>query len=245
MDDARFDHLTRTLAQRTRRRSFVRGVSGLGAGLVMTAPWAAEVAETRRKGKGKALCRDNGSSCKKKGAACRSGNCLGAPFSIEAQWAGANTNYNTYFFVPRQAGNSGPSPFISSTSGSTINISCTPAASNCEDDVYPFACISQDAPGPGPEVTTVRKRLKGTYEFWFYLIYPSAAKAVTVTLRNGQGQDVRTWSSPANVTGGGYRGWHVCDIDGATGSVKSIDELIQTGLPIGAHSPYIDVCAGP
>jgi len=236
MATARFDRLARSLATATvtRRRTLLQGAAWLGASMA-GGVWIPDVTEAKRKRK--PLCTANGSRCKHKSATCTTSNCLTAPFSVEAQWTGPNALYATYVFVPKEAGTTVPSPFISSSS----NIACTPAASNCEADIYPFACISQDAPGSGPAETTVRKLLKGTYEYWIYVINDSAAGAVTVTLRNAQEQVVRTWSSPVNPNNF-YLSWHVFDLDGSAGSVKSVDTTNQNGMPGGAHFPNTNVC---
>jgi hypothetical protein len=240
MDTTRMDRLIRTLATTTmtRRRHALQGSAWLGTG-VAGAILGTDRVEAKRKSKRKSkpLCRANGSGCKNKGPACRAGNCLDSPLTIEAQWTGPNALYATYVFVPKETRNAAPGPFISSTS----NIACTPAATDCEDNVYPFACIDQADPGSGPAVTTIRKLLKGKYEYWIYVINNSPAGALTTTLRNAQNQVVRAWSSPVNPNGF-YLSWHVFDLDGAEGSVKSVNTTNQNGMPGGAHFPNINVC---
>jgi len=59
-------------------------------------------------------------------------------------------------------------------------------------------------------------------------------------LKDNGGRVVRQWLNPANP--GSENGWHVFDIDGTTGLITSIDELIDDGVPQGAHDPATDVC---
>ena len=72
----------------------------------------------------------------------------GPPLTIEAVWA-SDRDHDTYLFIPNEAGSTLPAPWI--------NYYCFPENSGCEDNVYPFACVSQDATGPGDEITTVRR----------------------------------------------------------------------------------------
>ena len=137
MDATRFDELARFFSTETHRRILLRTAAGLGAGIAATR--MADVSAGTRKGKGKGkdprkpLCRENGSKCNKKSSTCKSRNCLSAPFSIEAQWAGINRNYNTYFFVPQQAGNPQPSPFISPSDTSTAAAAFTGSTSPAQE----------------------------------------------------------------------------------------------------------------
>jgi hypothetical protein len=230
----------------TRRRTLLHRAA-LAAGLIgaiTLRPAAALAAKEKDKGKGKGkrkkpkpLCRENGSPCRRKSETCRARNCLTTTFTVEASWTGTNKLYATYLFVPKDPGNRVPGPFISSTS----NIACTAAATGCEENVYPFACIDQGTPGTGPATTTIRRLLKGTYEYWIYVISNSAADAVTVTLRDADAEVVRTWSSPANPNGF-FISWHVFDVDGATGAVSSLNDSSDSGLPGGAQFPNTNVC---
>ena len=61
-----------------------------------------------------------------------------------------------------------------------------------------------------------------------------------IVLKDKGGRVMRTWSNPANP--GSENGWHVFDIDGKTGAITSIDELIDGGVPEGAHDPSTEVC---
>jgi hypothetical protein len=159
---------------------------------------------------------------------------VSAPFSIEAVWTTA-MNHDSYLFVPKETPDSNSSSFIA--------WDCYPANSNCDEDVYPFACGSPDVnPGPGAEVITVRKLLNGRYEYWVELDHPSPAEGVTVTLIDDGGSVVRSWSSPINLSLTLEIGWHVFDIDGATGQVTSVDETTNDTFPFGAPLPVADVC---
>jgi len=141
-------------------------------------------------------------------------------------------------FVPKKSADSPASPYIDER--------CNPASSSCQDDVYPFICVSKDAKTAGDEITTVRQLLNGRYEYWIELMTESPAGDVTVTLKNTSGAAVRSWSSPANTNldGGIELGWHVFDLDGATGNVTSVDETtdIDDYLPNSGHDPNDNVC---
>lgn len=170
--------------------------------------------------------------CSGSGAACQARNCLKAPITIEARWTNEDTDQDTYLYVPIQAG-SPPSPFIDFT--------CNAATSNCEGNFYPFACVSQDAQGPGDEVTTVRRLLDGRYEYWIELDGLSPAADLAVTLRRSNGDVVRTWTSPENPSTDTQIGWHVFNINGSTGRVTSIDQ-VSADTPGNAHIPNTNVC---
>jgi hypothetical protein len=179
----------------------------------------------------KALCLSNGSHCKKPSKKCAAKNCLDTPFTIEARWSNPGTDHDTFLFVPQDLGSDLPAPFI--------DYSCHSDTGTAQH--YPFASISQDATGPGDEVTTVAFLLDGTYEYWIELSDLSPAGDLTVTLRNANGRVLRTWNSPENLTADD-RGWHVFNIQGHTKSITAIDDLINDTLPGGAHDPYADVC---
>jgi hypothetical protein len=59
-------------------------------------------------------------------------------------------------------------------------------------------------------------------------------------VKDKNGRIVRQFENPA--TGNSEEGWHVFDIDGKTGAITSIDELIGGGVPEGAHDPSTEVC---
>jgi hypothetical protein len=242
MDSHRFDQLARRLASvftATQRRTLLQGAAALGAALTGASVWSDET-ESRKKRKRrkrknkKRLCRKNGTTCNKKSKKCKANHCLNTPFTIEALWTNVITDHDTFVFVPNEAGVTLPSPWITS--------SCNPASSNCELDLYPFICVSEDAQGPGDEVTTVRQLIPGTYEYWVELYTPSPAADLTVTLRRSNGKVVQSWSSPENGEGNPESGWHVFNIDGQTKSITSIDQLIDDILPDGAHTPNTNVC---
>lgn len=256
MEGRRFDALARIEAEGTTRRGLLRLFSVVSlAGALATAFDEAEAqngagigggGRRRRRGarhdpgddkqnrKGKRKGKDKGKN-QKKVKPCLGGPCFRAPFTIEAQWT-VEKDHDTYLFVPYETGNTGPSPYIS--------MDCRPDNSNCETDVYPFACVDQDAWGPGPEVTTIRQFLAGVYEYWIKLAYQSAAGDVTVLLRNADGKVLRQWASPANPSGGNPLGWHVFDIDGATRQITSVDQVASEAgpLPARAHESSRNVC---
>jgi hypothetical protein len=200
-------------------------------------------------------CRANGSPCTKKSNRCTRSLCQrsstaalthtpdggggGAPLTIEAVWT-EDRDHDTFLFVPNEAGSTVPSPWI--------DYSCNPADSGCEDNVYPFACVSQDATGPGNEITTVRTLLAGTYEYWIEVDFESPAGDITVNLKNIGGTVVRSWRSPPNpdrdLDGtSAQMGWHVFNFEGGTGAVTSVNETID-GHPVRAHNPSTEVCPG-
>jgi hypothetical protein len=243
IDSHRFDQLARHLASvsaSTPRRTLLRSAATLGAALSGSALWS-HAADARKRNKKKnkrkkkkGLCRTNGSTCTRKSKKCQAQNCLNTPFTIEAVWTNVNSDHDTFVFVPNEAGESFPSP--------AIDFGCNPEESACELDIYPFICVSQDARGPGDEVTTVRQLIPGTYEYWIELDDLSPAGDLTVTLRNANGRILRTWTSPENPNVNTQVGWHVFDINGQTKLITSIDQVIDDGLPDGAHDPNTDVC---
>jgi hypothetical protein len=226
MEGSQIGRLARTLGAIVGRRTLVRrsvalGAAGLGDALL------APAANARN------LCRRNGRRCQKEGKRCQTKHCLEAPFTIEARWSNTETDHDTYLFVPKRKGSSDPSPYIDYT--------CHPTGSSCENNVYPFACVSHDASGPGHEITTVRKLLTGTYEYWIELDRPTPAGDLTVLLRNAGGKVIDRWTSPANPSATIERGWHVFDIDGARHSITPIDRLANTS-PEERHNPSTFVC---
>jgi hypothetical protein len=244
MNGTRCDGIAQGLAlAHSRRRllgSFlVSGVGALGAAAVASVAFPGEAAA-------KKLCRKNGSRCKQKSKRCKARFCratkpgsqsltIQEPFTIEATWTSLR-DHDTYFFVPNEAGVRLPSPFI--------DYSCNPNQTACET-AYPFACVSQDAMGPGDEITTVNQLLAGTYEYWLALYFLAPDSDVTVRLRDADDQVVASWSSPENPTDQVRIGWHVFDIDGVTGTVTSIDRRNDPALPgppEGVHDPNSDVC---
>jgi hypothetical protein len=234
MDPSRFDRLFRTLGTATGRRTLLQSAAALSAAVV-SGTVLPDAAAAKR------LCRKNGSKCKKKGKKCKAKFCLRAPllqtpFTIEARWSNTETDHDTFLFVPDEEGTNKASPFI--------RFNCNPGNSDCENDVYPFACVGFDATGPGDEITTVHRLLDGTYEYWIELDHPSPPADLEVILRNGNGSVVRSWSSPENANSQHDVGWHVFDltIAGARHSITSVDELTDNTLPVGAHNPNTDVC---
>ncbi|MFN8593573.1 MAG: hypothetical protein U0031_19100 [Thermomicrobiales bacterium] len=223
----------------TRRQTLQVGIKALAPGVAGAAtPVSAGAAKRKRKPR-KTLCEVDGGSCKTKSKTCQASNCLTAPFTVEAQWTGPNKLYAVYFFTPNGAGYSAPNAYITSTR----SFACTPEMSDCEDNVYPFICFNQEDSGTGPAIMTVRQLLKGKYEYWIYVINNAPAGDLSVTLRDAKGIARRTLSSPEN-TSAGYLSWHVFDIDGATGSVKSVKKTNLNGMPGGAHSPNTNACPG-
>ena len=220
------------------RRLLLRRLVGSGLGfwgVRLTAPAGARRRSKRKKNAGKgARCTRNGARCTRRGAACRERNCLRAPFTIEANWTESASAHDTFLFVPPRDGAIGPAPYIS--------YACNQTNSACEE-AYPFACVSQDAEGPGNEVTTVYRLLRGRYEYWIEIYESTPAAELTVVLNGSGGQVLREWTNPANVMDGDV-GWHVFDVD-AEGRVTSIDELIDVNLPRGAHNPSTNVCPRP
>ena len=134
------------------------------------------------------------------------------------------------FFVPNDLGAGLPFPFIDflchSDSGTGMH--------------YPFAFVSQDARGPGDEVTTITLLLNGTYEYWMELAGASPAE-----IYGDAAQRERPCPALLDQPGAStadQRGWHVFNIQGSTGSIISFDDLINDDLPTGAHDPNTDVC---
>jgi hypothetical protein len=209
------------------RRRIGLAASGVLAAILGGVPGTLVAAKHKKPKKpGKALCRPNGAPCSHKKGTCSRGNCLQDGFTAEATFSG-DFIYEAYLFVPPLPGSGATGTFISSAYG---DMPCTADASDCEDNVYPFACTSQDEQYFGPIGTSVRQYLKGTYQYWVYVVNSSAAGAVAVTLRNTSNGVVRTWSSPANPNDY-YIGWHVFDVDGSTGAVTSVDRAPTFGLP--------------
>ncbi len=235
MNPFQFDALTRVVTSGVSRRGLLRGVPAAALGLALARfPGEVEGKKKKRSGKSKGdLCTSNGSRCKKKSGACQARFCLQAPFTIAARWNNASTDHDTYLFVPNDAGAALPFPFIHHQCGSDDTNA---------GGVYPFAFVSQDATGPGDEVTTVKQLLNGRYEYWIELAASAPAGDLVVEVRNKDGRVVRSWISPENTSSD--FGWHVFDIQGSTRSVISID---APGLPIGsmhraAHDPASYVC---
>jgi hypothetical protein len=228
MNPSRFDWLIQTLGATTGRRTLLHGAAALGAAALAGGAHPDAAAA-------KILCRKNGSKCRKKSKKCQAKFCLKAPFTIEARWSNANSDHDTILFVPKKEGSNPPSPYIWS--------GCTPAVTDCENEVYPFACVSKDALGPGDEITTVRRLLAGRYEYWIEL-WPEALRGeLEVILRNGNGRTIRSWSSPENPDNQKQLGWHVFDIDGASRSITSVDTFVSAEFPWN-HDPSSGVCPG-
>jgi hypothetical protein len=234
MDQHRLPPLTRSLTSIPSRRDVLHALAAAGLALgVARFPGSAE-AKKKRKRK-QALCRKDGSPCRKAGKTCKKGYCLSAPFTIEAKWTESQTaDHDTFLFVPPENATTGPTPYVT--------VGCNPTESNCETDVYPFVCVSQDARGPGDEVTTVRRLLDGTYEYWIGLDHLTLAGELTIVLRDSNGHVVRGWTNPANPSTQSGVSWHVFDIDGDDGRVTSIDEPIDGGPPQQVNEPSTEVC---
>ena len=234
MDQHCFDTLTRSVSGLRSRRTVLGGLVGAGLGWgVARLPSSAE-AKNRRKRK-QALCRQDGSPCRKPGNQCRQQYCLNAPFTIEAQWT-QTVDHATFLFVPSENATTGPAPYIDDY--------CNPIDSSCDGDVYPFACVSHNARGPGDEITTIYQLLPGKYEYWIGIDDARPAGEVTAVLKDSGGRVVRQWTNPASATN--RRAWHVFDVDGHHGRVTAIDELISGGPPQQVNDPSTDVCTyGP
>lgn len=242
MDELRFDRLTRRVVGMTSRRTLlgsaaVAGWAGLEAVTDQAQAKGKKGGNDRGKGTGKdkALCRANGSSCKKKNNTCAAANCLKAPLTIEALWS-TDSDHDTYLFVPAENGSSDPFPYVDYT--------CTPEDSDCDAKSYPFVCVSEDATGPGDEITTVRKLFSGKYEYWIELDSGIPAGELNVILRNANGRVVRSWRNPA-APGNDQLGWHVFDlvVSAKKTTVVSIDTVIGDSLPEGAYPENTFVCA--
>lgn len=138
--------------------------------------------------------------------------------------------------MPNVAGDVSPAPYIKDT--------CNPTNSDCEDDVYPFACVSQDADEPPEEVTTIRRLLPGPYAYWMEACTDAPPGDLQVTPRDKNGRKLRTWTGPTTGSIDAVT-WHVFDLDGSTGRVSSVDELGNLSfLPNAAHDPATFVCPG-
>jgi hypothetical protein len=233
MNRSRFDRLVQNLGAEIGRRTLLQGAAALGA-VVAGRAVLHDVAEA------KILCRKTGASCNKKSKRCKAEFCLKAPFTIEARWSNPSSDHDSFLFLPKMAGSNDPSPFIS--------FHCNPGETNdCEDDVYPFICVSQDAAGPGDEITTVRRLLAGAYEYWIELAQSAPAGDLKVILRNANGRAVRSWSSPANPDADDEWGWHVFSIDGARRSIASVDTVVEvnnSSFVNVVHTPNTNVCPG-
>ena len=228
--------LTRLRRDGASRRGLLRGAAAAAFGLAGARfPGLAAARNKKKRSRKKRngdLCLNNGSRCRTKGGSCQAGNCLQAPFTIEARWSNPSTDHDTYLFVPNAPGASLPFPLI--------DYLCR-SADTGDGGLYPFAFVSRDAQGPGDEVTTVASLMKGKYEYWIELDASSPTGDLTVALRNKNGRVVRSWSSPAHASAE-QGGWHVFDIQGEHRSITSIDQLIDLPLPIAAHDDATDVC---
>lgn len=232
VNNERFDRLTSWAAAPRTRRLLVTAGSMFFAGRI-----TGSAKKRRQKSKRcEDCCRPDGGTCKKKKRSCKPRFCLSAPLTIEAIWTKTGTDHESYLFVPNAAGESQPSPYISDN--------CNPDNSDCETNVYPFACVSQDADGPPGEVTSIRALLPGTYEYWMEVYTDSPPGDLQVKLRDKRGRVVRSWTGPTTgsideVT------WHVFDLDGSTGRVSSVDRFGNLSfLPNAAHDPATSVCPG-
>ena len=233
MDAHRFDLLTRAwIATGSRRAVF--GVLAAVAGLLRNAEAAIGKKKRSKKGKrSKILCRSDGRLCKKESERCKRKFCLKTPFTIEAQWLSPSQDHDAFLFVPNEPGNNEPFPFIA--------YSCLAGDTN-NGALYPFAFMSGDAQGPGDEVATVQRLLEGKYEYWTRVHGPAASGDLTVRLRNANGKVIDTWTSPPNPSSTNEQvGWHVFDINGATHSIKVVDEAGIDPFD-DVHPENTDVC---
>lgn len=224
----------RPLTRLPSRREVLHGLTGAGLALGLARLPIAAAAKKRRPNRRKGLCQADGSPCKRAGRSCQKRFCLNAPFTIEATWTATQTaDHAAFLFVPAEDATTAPAPYV--------NEGCNPNTSTCEE-AYPFACVSQDARGPGDEITTIHQLLPGRYEYWIGLDLASPAGEVAVVLRDATGRVVRQWASPANPATGSALSWHVFDVDGRHGRVASIDEPIAGGPPQQVNAPSTDVC---
>ncbi|MFN8594437.1 MAG: hypothetical protein U0031_23545 [Thermomicrobiales bacterium] len=177
-------------------------------------------AAAKKKRTCKDCCGEDGRRCTQASSTCKAKNCLRgtAPFTVEARWSTLDSQHRTFLFVPNVARATKVSPYI--------NDMCTAEASGCEQDVYPFTCVTGSLDS-GNETTTIRKTIPGTYEFWIETGPPRPKGDLVVTLRDAKGV-IRVWTNPL-VQDVDRKGWHVFDLDGKTGSVISIDEVIGRG----------------
>jgi hypothetical protein len=232
VDQKHFDILTHSVSGFPSRRHLLRGLAAAGLGLGVARLPDLAAAKNRRKRKPKSrkgLCQKNGSACSKPGKNCKQQYCLRAPFTIEARWTeSSRSDHDAFLFVPPEDATTGPAPHI--------YWSCTPTTSTCEE-AYPFACLNQDAYGPGDEITTIHQLLPGTYEYWVRLYQETPVGEVTIVLKDGNGRIVREWANPANPSTGDVY-WHVFDFDGATGRVSAFDDRTPQPVPL----PTTDVC---
>jgi hypothetical protein len=220
MSSGWFDGLVASLRHGATRR----GALGVLAGTVGLGLQAAPA--KKRKKTCRTCCRANGNPCTKKNASCKPGYC--PRFTITASWD-SDRNHDTYLFVPNAEGASLPSPFIDKLCNS------------CGRGPYPFACVNQDAEGPGDEVTRIFRLLPGRYEYWIELSPDTPPGDVKVRLRD-KGNIVFTATSPANSDDSAVGSWHVFDLDGRDGRFDKVDEFIQDNLPRAAHVPNTFVC---
>jgi hypothetical protein len=235
MNKPHFDSVAQIMTSFPSRRNVLRGLAGAGLGLgfarlpdLVEAKKKHKRKKRRRKNRGRTgpLCTSLGEPCSTPGTQCQERFCLQAPLTIAAIWQKSGANHDTWLFVPPRDGATSPSP--------QIDYDCNQSNSPCAE-AYPFACVSRDAQGPGDEVTTIFERLPGSYEYWMVLEV-APADELTVVLTNRDGRVVRTWSSPA-VTSPLNGAWHVFDLDGETGRVRSVD------APLGRlPNPVTNVC---
>jgi hypothetical protein len=236
MDAARFDRLTRLATAVGTRRGLLTAATLAGLAGAFRSQSGPDAAGAARKRRCNNCCRRNGSACKRRSPTCKRRFCLRAPVTIEAIWTKPDTDHESYLFVPNEEGASLASPYI--------HDNCNPDNSDCEEDLYPFACVSQDADGPPGEITTIRTLLPGTYEFWMEVYTDSPPDDLRVRLRDRTGRVVRAWTGPETGSFDELN-WHVFDFDGSTGRVTSVNQsLSESFLPLAAHDPATFVCAG-
>ncbi len=238
MTDDRMDAVTRALGMTKSRRPLFSGIAGMSLWLgTAKLPAVTTAKKKRRKHKkhgtsaAAPLCTSNGKRCETPSTDCGANFCLKPPLSIAAAWTNVDADHDTVLYVPAGDSTTGPFPYV--------YYGCNPGNSFCVE-AYPFACVDQDARGPGNEITTIYRLLPGRYEYWIQLEEKVPAGDLFVTLSDGSGRVVREWSSPANATNDQVE-WHVFDID-PDASIVSIDALPPDGFPAGDTDicPYLD-----
>jgi hypothetical protein len=230
MDDTRFDNMLRQLTHS--RRTLTTGTLAAVVGWLAAPGIDAKRKRKRKKKARKGLCRSDGAPCRTPGNNCKKQFCLNTPFTIEALGT-QPLDGATYLFVPPQDATTGPAPYTA--------YSCNRDGYPCELE-YPFACVDGVQTEVGIEVTSIYRLLPGRYEYWLEVPRGTPAGAVAVILNDNNGRGVQQWTNPAPDSPSRF-GWHIFDIDGASGRVIAIDQLIDNAnLPETAHDPQTYVC---
>lgn len=89
-------------------------------------------------------------------------------------------------------------------------------------DAEPFANLDTDSYGFGPETITISQLKAGTYEYWVEIVDSPSFAGAQVKVFDSNGL-VAEFGGPTDE--GPILPWHVFDIDGATGSITSVDAL--------------------